>query len=148
LQNSRSGYCEKLEGTMKSLWGQGSKYLRVKRKGIDISPKAARLLLIMILVLVFAVFVAGDVGLWNLYMAKKQLKSLEKEIEWLESQNSILKTRINQLETSSFAVEKIARENYGYLRPGEKVYRIIPLPTNEENGLLVPSSLDIRLKNP
>lgn len=133
---------------MKSLWGQGSKYLRVKRKGIDISPKAARLLLVMILVLVFAVFIAGDVGLWNLWMAKKQLKSLEKEIEWLQYQNSVLKTRIEQLETSPFAIEKIARENYGYLKPGEKVYRIIQLPTGEENGLLVPSSLDIRLKNP
>ncbi|MCK4236888.1 MAG: septum formation initiator family protein [Candidatus Krumholzibacteria bacterium] len=127
---------------MKSLWGQGTKYLRVKRRSIDISPKAARLLLAIILVLIVVVFIAGDVGLWNLWTAQKRLKDLEGEITELEMENSLLKAEIEQLKINPFAIEKVAREKYGYLRPGDKIYRIITLPTDKESGRIVPSSLD------
>jgi cell division protein FtsB len=132
---------------MKSLWGQGNKYLRVKRKNIDISPKAARLLLVLMLMLIGTIFIAGDVGLWNLWSAQKQLRNLQTEIAWLEQENILLRNEIEQLRTNSFAIEKIARERFGFIKPGEKVYRIIPLPAGKENKFVIPRSLDIRLKN-
>jgi cell division protein FtsB len=133
---------------MKSLWGQGSKYLRVKRKNLDISPRVARILLIVILVLIGVIFLAGDVGLWNLWTAQKRMKSLEQKITELERENMLLKTEIDMLRSDHFAVEKIAREKYGYIRPGEKVYRIITLPKDEKSDRAAPSYLDMQSGNP
>ena len=134
---------------MKSLWGQSSKYLRVKRNTIDISPKAARLLLVIILLLIGAVFIAGDVGLWNLWTAQRRLKNIQQEIVELENENELLKTEIEMLVSDPFAIEKVARERYGYLRPGDKVYRIITLPAEENKEEKTTStSLDTEAKNP
>jgi cell division protein FtsB len=133
---------------MKSLWGQGSKYLRVKRKNLDISPRVARILLIVILVLIGVIFLAGDVGLWNLWTAQKRMKSLELKINELERENLLLKAEIDMLRSDNFAVEKIAREKYGYIKPGEKVYRIITLPQDEKSDNVAPSYLDMPSGNP
>jgi hypothetical protein len=74
---------------MKSLWGHGTRYLRVRR-AVDVSPGLARALLIGVLVLIGLVFVAGDVGLWKLWVAQRQMKSLGVKIAELESKNALL----------------------------------------------------------
>ena len=125
---------------MKSLWGQGNKYLRINRRGIDVSPRFARLLLIAVFVLIGAIFVAGDVGLWNLWMAQKNLQSLQHDIQELERATSTLEAQVKELQSDPFTIEKVARERYGYLRPGDKIYRIITEP--EEKDKNSSSSLD------
>ena len=112
---------------MKSLWGQGDKYLRIRRTSIDVSPRVARALVIGLIVVVAVIFIAGDVGLWNLWRAQKELDVIEGDISVLEGDISYLKRNIYDLENDPFAVEKVAREQYGYMRPGERVYRIITI---------------------
>ena len=133
---------------MKSLWGQSDKYLRIHRSSIDISPGVARYLVIGLIVLVAAIFIAGDVGLWNLWNAQKALDVIESDVSGLQSDILYLKTGINGLETDPFAVEKVAREKYGYMKPGERVYRIITLPPYDKNGRKVPTMLDNRDATP
>ena len=65
---------------MKSLWGQGEKYLRIRRSAIDISPGVARMLVIGLIFLVAAIFIVSDVGLWNLWHAQKTLDMIDKGI--------------------------------------------------------------------
>lgn len=117
---------------MKSLWGQSNRYLRIKRANIDISPKWARLVLLTFLALIILFFLVGDVGLWNLWKAKRQLSSLQTEIMELETKNELLKAEIERLESDSFTIEKVAREKYGYVKPGDKVYRIVNIADEEK----------------
>jgi cell division protein FtsB len=113
---------------MKSLWGQGERYLRIRRASIDVSPGVARILVIGLIAFVAAIFIVGDVGLWNLWRAQKALHVIESDISDLESDISYLRRDISDLETDPFAIEKVARETFGYMRPGERVYRIITVP--------------------
>ena len=133
---------------MKSLWGQGEKYLRIHRASIDVSPGVARMLVIGLIVLVAAIFIAGDVGFWNIWNAQKTLNDIDNDNKLLEGDISYLKTNIADLENDPFAIEKVAREKFGYMRPGERVYRIITLPPANKNGRRTPTVLDNRDANP
>ncbi len=127
---------------MKSLWGQGNKYLRVTRKSIDVSPKVAKLLLVLVIVLISFIFISGNVGLWNLWRAQKEIKELSDRIEMLEKRNALLSVEIERLKSDPYSVEKILREKYGYVRDGDKVYRLTPF--SEE----APSLLDTEAGKP
>jgi len=133
---------------MKSLWGQGDKYLRIHRASLDVSPGVARALVIGLIVLVVIIFIAGDVGLWNLWHAQMALDVIEKDNSVLRSDISYLRKDIADLENDPFAIEKVAREVYGYMRPGERVYRIITLPPANKNGRRASTVLDNGDANP
>ncbi len=133
---------------MKSLWGQGEKYLRIHRSTIDVSPGVARILVIGLIVLVAAIFIAGDVGLWNLWKAQKTLQDLEAENNILMGDISYLRNNITELENDPFAIEKVAREKFGYMRPGDRVYRIVTVSPANKNGDKVPTVLDNGDVNP
>jgi cell division protein FtsB len=133
---------------MKCLWGQGNRYLRVKRKRVDISPMLARIVLAGVLVAVGMVFVLSDIGLWNLWKAQRRIETVEARINDLEDRNCAITDRIERLKGDPFTIEKVARERYGYLMPGDRVYRIITLPVDENGETVVPSSLDRDVLNP
>ncbi len=127
---------------MKCLWGQGNRYLRVNRKRVDISPKLARIILTGLFVIIATVFILSDVGLLNLWKAQKRIETLRSQIGDLEKKNVAMQDEIDKLMVDPFTIEKVARERYGYLRPGDKVYRIITFPVEENGKTVIPSSLD------
>jgi cell division protein FtsB len=131
---------------VKSLWGQGPQYLRTRR-AIDISPGFARWLIVAVFVIIGLIFVAGDVGLWRLWRAQKEMKSLNEKIVELERTNELLTTEIGRLQSDAFTIEKVAREKYGYLKPGDRVYRIINLPEHLDRSAAA-RSLDRGTGNP
>jgi len=118
---------------MKSLWGHGNRYLRIRNASIDINPRVERAFLVGLAVLIVAIFIAGDAGLWHLWSAQKTLLEAESEISALEAETLRLQAEIDALRTDPFAAEKVARELYGYVRPGDRVYRIITLSDEEES---------------
>jgi cell division protein FtsB len=128
---------------MKSLWGQGTRYLRVRR-AVDMSPGVARALLIAVLVLIGLIFVVGDVGLLKLWGAQRQMKNLRAKIDALEGRNALLGAEIERLKYDDFTIEKVAREQYGYLKPGDKVYRIITIPEDLEKSTIASEAIDRR----
>ena len=126
---------------MKSLWGPGTRYLRVRR-AVDISPRFARALLIAVLVFIGLIFIIGDVGLWKLWAAQRHMKNLKAKIEELERRNALLGAEIERLKNDDFTIEKVAREKYGYLKPGDKVYRIVTLPEDWEKKTIQSGTID------
>ncbi len=126
---------------MKYLWGQGNRYLRITRRQAEISPKLARIVLAGVLVLIAMIFFLSDVGLWNLWKAQKRIDTLNRQINDLVQQNTALQAEIEKLKSDPFAIEKVARERYGYLNPGDRVYRIITLPIERDGAMTIPAKI-------
>ncbi|HET8797834.1 MAG TPA: septum formation initiator family protein [Thermoanaerobaculia bacterium] len=85
----------------------------------------AVVLLAGVLFLVFAIsFVFSDRGLPELQHARTRVAELRAEIAKVESENARLRAEIESVRKSSFAVERIAREDLGMARKGEVVYML------------------------
>lgn len=75
--------------------------------------------LIILLVLTFS-----NQGFYDHYLQKKNLSELEARIDSLKRVNDSLKTEIELLKSNPEKIEKVAREKYGLIKPGEKIYKI------------------------
>ena len=72
--------------------------------------------------------IGGDQGLYQAGQKHRELAGLEEEIARLESQNDSLRQILWRLENDLDYVEKVAREEYGMVKQGERVYRVRPEP--------------------
>jgi cell division protein FtsB len=74
------------------------------------------------LILAFVLFSShGLISRWELTSERSALRD---EIQALKGQEDSLRHLIQQLEHDTIEIERLARERYGYHRPGEKVYII------------------------
>ena len=83
---------------------------------------------LLALCLVCYIFVGGDYGLYRIIHQAREKKALQKEMDAIKTQNAQLKVEIALLETDMEYIEKIARERYGMVKKGERLYRILPKP--------------------
>ena len=62
------------------------------------------------------------------YLAQRaSLNAAETRLAVLNKQNTQLQQRIQQLQTGA-EIERIARQEYGLVKPGEQAYAILPAP--------------------
>jgi cell division protein FtsB len=74
---------------------------------------------------VFAIsFVFSDRGLPELQHARTRVADLRADIATLQSENARLRAEIESVKKSSYAIERIAREDLGMSRKGEVVYML------------------------
>ncbi len=76
-------------------------------------------IIIGVLILLF-----NDFGLLKLFKLQYQHRELEGSLTTLLLNQEKLKLEINQLQTNNEYIEKIARERFMMVVPGEKVYRV------------------------
>ena len=81
---------------------------------------------IVVLLLAFGVLV-GDQRPYHLLMLHLEEKRTAERITELRGEQAELEARHERLMKDAFALESLAREK-GLARPGELVYRIIPVP--------------------
>ena len=94
------------------------------RRATQVTFKAV-ILLSSALFLVFTVsFFFSDRGLPELQHSRARVATLRGEIAQLESENARLRAEIRSVKQSSYAVERIAREDLGMSRKGETVYML------------------------
>jgi len=68
--------------------------------------------------------VAGPNGLFTYHQKRAEYRKLEKEVQQLQVENERLARRIESLKSDPKTIEKEAREQLRYARPGEVVYTL------------------------
>lgn len=82
------------------------------------------IILTVILILILLVLTFSNQGFYDYYLHKNKLKELEARIDSLRRVNDSLFIEIELLKKDSNKIEQIAREKYGLIKPGEKIYKI------------------------
>ncbi len=94
------------------------------RRATQVTLKAV-VLLASVLFVVFAIsFIFSDRGLPELQHARTRVAELREDIARIEAENQRLRAEIESVKRSSYAVERIAREDLGMSRNGEIVYML------------------------
>jgi len=72
------------------------------------------------------VFVLGDAGALKIMSLKNEKARLEADIATVRLDTEGLQKQINLLKNDSFMMEKLGREFYGYVAPGDRVIKLVP----------------------
>jgi cell division protein FtsB len=70
----------------------------------------------------FAVF-GGEYDFFELRKVRAELASESLRLEGVRAEVARLEARVDSLENDSATIERVAREKWGMIRPGEKLYR-------------------------
>lgn len=76
------------------------------------------------ILLLYALF--NNNGILQRIRLEHEKKDLEQKIEHAQQEQKQLLDQSKALDGDKEAIEKVAREKYGMIRPGEKVYRVAP----------------------
>ena len=91
-----------------------------------VSGPVQRVFLFLIVAGLFYAFILGDGGIIRIAMLRHDRAQLDHQIADLERNAARLETEITNLRDNPFFIEKAGRELFGYMRPDEHVYKIIP----------------------
>ena len=112
-----------------------SRYSRLKRK---LKPRRAqqqvaatqkqfiRGIIFLLCITLLIIFIFGDHGLLQLYKLKRDRAKVQAQIAQLRKEKEGVMVEKNRLENDIQYLEKLARERYRMVKPGEKVYKVIP----------------------
>ena len=104
--------------------GNSSESRQVSKTETSLKRKALSLALFLILAASALNALFGDRGLLELLKVRGKIESLDQEIAMLRAENRRILAEVRSLKTSPLAVERLARENLGLVKPGEVVLLI------------------------
>ncbi|MCB5262582.1 MAG: septum formation initiator family protein [Candidatus Cloacimonetes bacterium] len=70
-------------------------------------------------------------SIYKTYRERKKVEILEAKLQYYKAENDSLAKENLRLKTDSDAAEKAAREQFGLIKPGEKVFRFVPAKDSE-----------------
>ncbi|HUJ78923.1 MAG TPA: septum formation initiator family protein [Nitrospiria bacterium] len=68
----------------------------------------------------------SDMGVFTLLDLHRTRRDLQQEIADLQEKNAKLADQVQALRSDPVYIEALAREQLGMVRPGERVYRLVP----------------------
>ncbi len=80
-------------------------------------------ILVTILAFLFIVLFSEN-GVIDYIKLRRQVSAVKESIVKLESENVLLKAQVERLHKDDRYLEELARQKFGFIREGEKVYRI------------------------
>ena len=83
-------------------------------------------LVLLICLSLIIVFIFGDHGLLKLYKIKSQRKAIQTHIAQLRDEREKAEEKKNKIENDINYLDKIAREKYKMVKPGEKIFKVVP----------------------
>lgn len=95
-----------------------------KQRPEGLRRKALALASFLVLVSLVVGALFGDRGFVHLYAERRRAESLLRDIEDLRQDNARIAGQIQALRTNASAIEKIAREELGLVRPGEILFLV------------------------
>ncbi|MFH1754195.1 MAG: septum formation initiator family protein [Candidatus Latescibacterota bacterium] len=96
------------------------------RHKVVIGDNIQKFIFVMIIAALLYTFVLGDGGVVRILLLKHKTAELEQDLASLELDLELLKSEIDHLKNDPFYMEKIGRERFGYLKPGDRVLKIVP----------------------
>ena len=88
------------------------------------------LLMVTIVVGCISLLLFSDRGLINLWSLKKEKLEIQNEINDLRNQIAMLEKEEEKLKFDEKYIEKIAREKFKMVKPGERVFKVTDGETN------------------
>jgi len=88
------------------------------------------ILMVIIVVGCISLLLFSDRGLINLWTLKKEKLEIQKEINDLRNQIAMLEKEEEKLKFDEKYIEKIAREKFKMVKPGERVFKVADEQTN------------------
>lgn len=95
---------------------------------IVVAPSRWRQLGIALVVALVVYIALGNRALWTMDKKRQAVENLQAQVAHLQAERDSLKNVLWRLENDMSYVEKVAREEYGMSKKGERVYA---LPSNE-----------------
>jgi len=86
--------------------------------------------MVIIVVGCISLLLFSDRGLINLWTLKKEKLEIQKEINDLRNQIAMLEKEEEKLKFDEKYIEKIAREKFKMVKPGERVFKVADEQTN------------------
>jgi cell division protein FtsB len=80
--------------------------------------------LIVLLAALFFQMAFSEGGIFGYIMLHKDMRSIDASIASLEKENKALTVEIDRLQKDDRYLENVVRTRYGFVREGEKLYRI------------------------
>jgi cell division protein FtsB len=88
------------------------------------NPRFAFFLVVVCIIAVYAFFNSN--GIYQRIKLENQKKEVLEKIQIAEEERKKLQEQSKALDGDKKAIEKVAREKYGMVREGEKVYKVTP----------------------
>jgi cell division protein FtsB len=92
------------------------------RRATQVTLRVVILLSSVLSIVFLFSFVFSDRGIAELQTARKRVADLHSDIRRLDADNARLRGEIDSVKKSTYAVERIAREDLGMARAGEVTY--------------------------
>ena len=89
-----------------------------------IEEKIRKYGLVVVLAILFFHFLFSDGGLMSYLKVKRGIKAANTSTSALDKENTVLKKEIEKLQKDDEYLEEVVRKKYGFLREGERLYRI------------------------
>ena len=102
------------------------KYRRAQQQVAATQKQFIRGIIFLLCITLLIIFIFGDHGLLQLYKLKRDRAKIQAQIAQLRKERERVMVEKNQLENDIQYLEKLARERYRMVKPGEKVYKVIP----------------------
>ncbi len=80
--------------------------------------------MVALLVALFLVVLFSENGILDYIHMKRRITAIDASISRLQNENVALKNEIDRLQKDDRYLEDVARRKFGFIREGEKVYRI------------------------
>jgi cell division protein FtsB len=92
---------------------------------VVVSQPVRRFFLFLLMAGLIYAFVLGEGGAIRIVMLRHERSALDRSNAELARHAALLESEIALLESDRFYIEKTGRERYGYIKPGDKVYKIV-----------------------